>query len=82
LTKAKEVLLLTRELYDAGYLEGAAQARRGLLKSELRQTKALYLLGMIADQTGNQPLAAGACAARLQSLPNTPIAGIFWTLLS
>lgn len=67
--QAKAVLLRARRLYDAGNLEGAAQECRRLLKSEPRETEALYLLGAIAHQTGNQPVAAECMRRALAVAP-------------
>jgi predicted O-linked N-acetylglucosamine transferase (SPINDLY family) len=76
--KAKDVLPQARELYEAGDFEGAAQACRRLLKSQPRETEALYLLGVIAHQTGNQPFAV-ECMRRALAL--APDHGDCWNIL-
>jgi len=68
--KANDVLPRARALYDAGNLEGAAQACRRLLKSEPHETEALFLLGVIAHQTGNQPFAAECMRRALAIAPD------------
>ncbi len=76
--KARKILARAAELYDAGNLEGAARECRRLLKSEPRETEALYLLGVISHQTGNQVLAE-ECMRR--ALAITPHHADCWNIL-